>query len=79
MDATGIPGGIWTVDKSASIPSSAEALIGIPTTGRTVFAARTPPRCAALPAAEIITPNPFSSAAFANPIASSGVLCAEYT
>ena len=58
--ATGMPDGIITVERRASRPSRVEDLIGTPITGSVVCAARTPPRCAALPAAAMITPNPFS-------------------
>jgi len=67
------------MDKSASIPSSAEDLIGIPMTGTVVYAAKTPGRCAAFPAAPIITSMPLSLALFANNDAASGVLCADIT
>ena len=45
--------------------------------GSTVFAAREPARCAALPAAAMMTPKPFSAALPANTRASTGVRCAE--
>ena len=77
--ATGIPVGIITVARSASIPSSCADLQGIPITGSIVFAARTPARCAAMPAAAIITPNPFFTALAENSIAASGVRCALIT
>ena len=75
--ATGMPVGICTVDKRASIPSIAPPLTGIPITGSVVLAAIAPARCAAIPAAAIITPKPFSSALEENSFASTGVLCAE--
>ena len=59
------------------MPSSVEDLMGIPITGRVVFAAIAPARCAALPAAQIIAPNPFSRAFSAKDFACSGVRCAE--
>ena len=52
---------------------------GKPMTGSVVYAAITPPRCAALPAAQIITSVPLSFADEANSCASSGVLCALIT
>src|SRR5690606_4518245 len=56
--ATGIPGGICTMDSSESSPSIVEDLTGTPMTGSGVYAARTPGRCAAFPAAAIITSIP---------------------
>ncbi|MBS5672209.1 MAG: NAD-dependent DNA ligase LigA [Firmicutes bacterium] len=47
--------------------------------GSTVRAARAPARCAALPAAAMITPKPFSRAEAAKVPAASGVRWAEYT
>ena len=43
-EATGIPVGICTVDKSASIPPKAAEEQGTPITGKSVFAAMTPAR-----------------------------------
>jgi len=54
--ATGMPGGISTVESSASRPFSVEDLMGTPMTGSVVFAAIAPARCAALPAAAMIAP-----------------------
>ena len=51
--------------------------IGTPITGRMVCAASTPPRCAALPAAAMITPKPSAAAFFASCSATAGVRCAE--
>ena len=48
-------------------------------TGSVLFAARAPARCAALPAAAIMTPKPFSRAPSANALASSGVRWALMT
>src|SRR5918994_198873 len=48
--ATGTPRGIWTIDSSESIPSSAELRTGTPITGSVVTAASIPGRCAAPPA-----------------------------
>ena len=47
--ATGMPDGICTVDSRASSPSRVEDFTGMPMTGRMVWAASTPARCAALP------------------------------
>ena len=58
--ATGIPGGIWTIDKSESKPSIVDDFIGKPTTGINVWEAITPGKCAAFPAAPIITSVSFS-------------------
>ena len=70
--ATGIPGGICTIASKASIPSS-EALIGTPITGRVVMDAITPQRCAAIPAAAIITLIPRPLAFLAKTSTSAGV------
>jgi hypothetical protein len=75
--ATGIPDGICTVDRRASNPSNVEDFTGIPMTGKVVFAAIAPAKCAALPAAAMMAPNPFSLALSENAFASAGVLCAE--
>ena len=77
--ATGMPFGICTVASNASSPSSVEDLTGMPITGSVVCAARTPPRCAAFPAADKITPKPFFFAFPANSAASAGVRCADMT
>ncbi len=77
--ATGMPGGICTVDKSASSPSSVEDLTGTPMTGSVVLAAMAPARCAALPAAAMMAPKPSARAFSAKARASSGVRCAEST
>ena len=77
--ATGMPPGICTVESRASSPSSALAFTGMPITGSTVRAASAPARCAALPAAAMITPKPFSRAEAAKAPAASGVRWAEYT
>ena len=76
--ATGMPGGIWTVLRRASIPPSpAEASSGTPIIGRAVLAARAPAKCAAIPAAAIITFMPFSAALSAKSAAASGVRWAD--
>ena len=46
-------------------------------TGIVVLAAKAPARCAALPAAAIITPKPFARAFTAKSLACTGVRCAE--
>ena len=55
--ATGIPVGIWTVARRASMPSR-EAFMGTPITGSSDLAAITPARCAAFPAPAMITEKP---------------------
>ena len=77
--ATGMPEGICTVASSASRPSSVEDFTGMPMTGSVVCAASTPARCAALPAAAMITPKPSFSAFLENSAAASGVRCALIT
>ena len=64
--ATGIPLGICTIDSSESSPSINDDLIGSAITGKVVYAAITPPRCAAFPAAAMITLTPLLFADFAN-------------
>ena len=54
--ATGNPLGICTVASNASRPSIVPPFIGMPTTGRVVLAAKAPARCAAMPAAQRMTP-----------------------
>ena len=66
--------GIITVESRASMPLNVLDLQGIPITGSVVFAAMAPARCAAMPAAAIIAPNPRSLAPAAKSAASSGVL-----
>src|SRR3989338_7103299 len=48
--ATGTPGGIWTIERSESSPSSGLELTGTPITGRVVKEAIEPARAAAPPA-----------------------------
>ena len=60
--ATGTPRGIWTIESSESSPSSWESGIGTPMTGRSVWAATIPGRCAAPPAPAMITRSPRSAA-----------------
>ena len=66
-------------ESSASKPSSVDDLTGMPMTGRVVCAAKTPAKCAAFPAAAMITPKPFSFALCEKAAASSGVRCADMT
>ena len=70
--ATGMPEGICTVASRASRPSKVEDFTGTPMTGRVVWAASTPARWAAFPAAAMMTPKPFSRAVFENSAAASG-------
>ena len=72
--ATGIPDGICTVDRRASMPSKVDDFTGTPITGRVVLAASAPARWAALPAKAMIAPKPFSLAVLENSAACSGVL-----
>ena len=76
---TGIPAGICTVESSESMPFSDALSIGTPSTGSTVCAAQTPARCAAPPAAAMITSIPRPSAAPTYSAVSAGVRCAEST
>src|SRR5687768_10584476 len=77
--ATGTPGGICTVDRSASHPFSADESIGTPITGITVCAATTPARCAAAPAPTMNTLTPRSGASRTSRMTRSGERCAEAT
>ncbi len=58
--ATGTPGGIWTIESSASRPSSTDIdeRSGTPITGSSVCAATTPGSAAARPAPQISTFKP---------------------
>ena len=78
-EPTGTPAGICTIDRSESIPFKAFDSIGTPRTGRCVFAAVIPGRCAAPPAPATITRSPRSAAVFAYSTISSGVRWAETT
>ena len=60
--ATGTPFGIWTIASSASSPPASWPGMGRPITGRVVFEATTPGRCAASPAAQMNTATPRSIA-----------------
>src|SRR5688572_25145200 len=77
--ATGTPGGICTVDSSASIPFSADESIGTPMTGRVVCAATTPARCAAAPAPTMNTLTPRAGASYTSCKTRAGDRCAEAT
>lgn len=74
--ATGMPGGIWAMARSASMPSS-EELIGTPMTGTGVIAAITPGRWAAMPAPAMMTSMPLPWAFLAKDSTSAGVRWAE--
>ena len=69
--------GICTMDNNESIPCNDLDSIGTPKTGRQVFAALTPARCAAPPAAAMMTSNPRAAAPEAYSKSRSGVRCAE--
>ena len=73
--ATGTPGGIWTIERSASRPSStlSRERSGTPITGRSVCAATTPGSAAASPAPQISTRSPRSRAVRAYSATESGV------
>ncbi|SVB02774.1 uncharacterized protein METZ01_LOCUS155628, partial [marine metagenome] len=75
--ATGIPGGICTVEYNASIPFKGPPSIGTPMTGSVVCAAMAPARCAALPAPAMITSMPRLLALSAYSIVVFGDLCAD--
>ena len=77
--ATGTPGGICTVESSASSPFSADESIGTPITGRIVCAATTPPRCAAAPAPTMKTFTPRPGASSTSRITRAGERCALAT
>ena len=61
--ATGTPAGIWTMDSRLSRPPRCGEGTGTPSTGRVVFAAIMPGRCAAPPAPATIACNPRPRAA----------------
>src|SRR5438552_2656132 len=75
--ATGIPAGIWTIDRSESSPSSWLSGTGTPITGSGVIDAVMPGRCAAPPAPAITTLSPRPAAPRAYSIITSGVRCAD--
>ena len=77
--ATGTPGGICTVARSASSPPSPPAATGTPITGSVVCAATTPARCAAPPAPAISTARPRRRALSAYCRTSFGERCADIT
>src|SRR5882672_4826365 len=75
--ATGMPLGICTVESSESRPCRCLEAIGTPSTGSVVCAATTPARCAAPPAAAMITFMPRLCAPPAHSETSSGERCAD--
>ena len=77
--ATGTPAGIWTIDRSESMPSRYARGTGTPMTGRDVTEASIPGRCAAPPAPAMTTRRPRSSAERPYSSISSGIRCAETT
>ena len=76
---TGTPAGICAIESSESIPFMACDSIGTPKTGRWVWAAVMPGRCAAPPAPAMITRSPRSAAELAYSAIRSGVRCADTT
>jgi hypothetical protein len=76
---TGIPAGICTIESRESMPFSARDSTGTPSTGRVVFEAVIPGRCAAPPAPAMITSIPRSRAVAAYSNNRSGVRCADTT
>src|SRR5438045_2621573 len=70
---TGTPLGIWTMESNESTPLSKVAGIGTPSTGNIVLDATMPGKCAAPPAAAIITCSPRDSALVAYSNIQSGV------
>src|SRR3989338_8491733 len=77
--ATGTPGGICAVEKSASTPAAPIFVLisGTPITGSAVCAATTPAKCAAPPAPQMNTLYPAASLFFTYSTTASGVRCAE--
>ena len=76
---TGTPRGICTIESNESRPFSRRDFTGTPSTGKRVFAAVMPGRCAAPPAPAIITSRPRSTALDAYSNSRSGVRWAETT
>ena len=74
-----MPAGICTIDSSESMPFSALLCTGTPSTGKTVFAASMPGRCAAPPAPAMIARRPRACAVAAYSNNTSGVRCADTT
>ena len=70
---TGMPAGICTVASRESMPLRASLFMGTPNTGKIVCAAITPARCAAPPAAAMITSTPREAAVLENSAAKLGV------
>src|ERR1700736_819144 len=77
--ATGMPLGIWAIDSSESMPFKTLDCTGTPSTGREVFAAVVPGKCAAPPAPAMMALRPRSRAEAAYSNSRSGVRCAEIT
>src|SRR5579862_5739205 len=75
--ATGIPFGICTVESSDSIPFICLDSISTPSTGSVVCAATTPARCAAPPAAAMMTFMPLPAAPSVQAATAFGVRCAD--
>jgi len=74
---TGMPFGICTVESSESRPPRCFEGIGTPSTGSVVCAATTPARCAAPPAAAMMTFMPLPFAAPVQAMTAAGVRCAD--
>src|SRR5258708_28827297 len=77
--ATGTPGGICAVARSASSPFRADESIGTRMTGSVVCAATTPPRCAAAPAPTMKIFTPRAGASVTRRITRAGERCALAT
>src|SRR5262249_56156029 len=77
--ATGMPLGICTIDSSESCPCRYLEGIGTPSTGKVVFAATTPARCAAPPAPAMKHRAPPEARRFTQASSASGVRWAEST
>src|SRR5919109_4266333 len=79
--ATGTPGGICTIESSASSPSATLLLDrnGTPITGSSEYDATTPGKAAAIPAPQMITRTPRSAAVEAYSATPRGFRCADST
>src|SRR5919109_4085222 len=79
--ATGTPGGICTIESSASSPSATLLLDrnGTPITGSSEYDATTPGKAAAIPAPQMITRTPRSAAVEAYSATPLGSRCADRT
>src|SRR5581483_11127151 len=75
---TGIPPSIWAVESRESKPMSLLSM-GTPKTGTRVWAAQTPAKWAAPPAAAMTTSTPLASAPETYSAVSLGVRCADRT